>query len=132
VITVKRCPLLDYNGDDMREYAEFRVDERYASLLFGQHEGQRLGDSVRKVEIATNDSRYARVGELQAELRRSEGEPFFYGWDLYRRYTAKELAAAGLLLVLVRAVFEPAGEECGTQYDESINGSVGVSGGWSP
>jgi hypothetical protein len=104
----------------VRTYAEFRVDERFAALLFRDDEGKRLGDSVRKIELATDDARYTRVGELQAQLLRAEGKPFFYGWALRRRYATSELAAAPRLQLVVATVFEPAGEECGTRYDESL------------
>jgi len=104
----------------MREVAEFRVDERYANLLFGEHEGTRLGDSVRKVELETSDPRFLAVGRLQNELRQRDGRPFFYGWDLRRTYTTKELDSAALFQLKIRSVFEPAGEECGSQYDESV------------
>lgn len=103
----------------MREIAEFRVDERFASMLFSDSEGRRLGDSVRKVEIATNDPRFKRIGELQAELLQSKGKPFFYGWKLTRKHTAQEFESAQLLHVKIASVFEPAGETCGTKYDES-------------
>ena len=104
----------------MLEIAQFRVDERFASMLFSGSEGKRLGNSVRKVELETSDPRFKRIGELQSELRLSKGKPFFYGWELTRRYSARELAEAELLHVRITSVFEPAGEECGTKYDESI------------
>jgi hypothetical protein len=99
--------------------AEFRVDERFAPMLFSDSEGRRLGDSVRKVEIETDDPRFKRIGELQAELWQSEGKPFFYGWRLTHKYDRDELEPARLLHVKVVSVFEPAGEVCGTKYDES-------------
>lgn len=104
----------------MREIAELRVNEDFASMLFEPDEGKRLGDSVRKVELETSAPRFKQVGELQRDLRRSAGKPFFYGWGLRRKYTKRELEGAALLQLKVTAVFEPAGEECGTRYDESI------------
>lgn len=103
----------------MREIAEFRVDEAFAPMLFEPEEGKRLGDAVRKVELETDAPRFKQVGELQRDLRRSVGKPFFYGWGLKRKYTKRELESAALLQLRVTTVFEPAGEECGTQYDES-------------
>ena len=104
----------------MREFAEFQVDEQFASMLFGEHEGKRLGDFVRKVELQTSDPRYERVGELQRNLRLSKGKPFYYGWSLTYKYSPREISAALLLRLKITAVFEPAGEECGTKYDESM------------
>ncbi len=103
----------------MREIAEFRIDEQFSSLLFSSNEGKKLGNIVRKVEINTKDARFRRVGELQDQLRSERGKPFFYGWDIRRKYSASELKAASLLRWQIWSVFEPAGEECGTVYDES-------------
>lgn len=103
----------------MREIAEFRVDEQFAPMLFSDGEGKRLGDSVRKVDIETNDPRFKRIGELQNQLLQSKGKPFFYGWKLTRRRTAKELESARMLHLRIVPVFEPPGEECGTRYDET-------------
>jgi hypothetical protein len=44
---------------------------------------------------------------------------FFAGWDIHRTYTPVEYEKAELFLLCHIATFEPAGEECGTQYDES-------------
>ncbi len=103
----------------MREIVEFRVGERFSSLLFSDKEGKKLGEDVRKIEINTNDVRFSRIGELQDQLRHEKDEPFFYGWDIRRQYSAAELRAATLLHWKIWSVFEPAGEECGTVYDES-------------
>lgn len=103
----------------MRELAEFRIDEQFAPMLFGADEGKRLGSSVRRIELEVTDPRYAQVGRLQFETRAKQGKPFFYGWNLRRQYTKSELARADLFSFRVTAVFEPAGEECGTKYDES-------------
>jgi len=102
----------------MREVAEFRVDERFASMLFPEGDGQRLGDSVRRVCVETDDPLFRRIGELQTQLLQSTGKPFFVGWKLTRKYLAEELALARLLHLRVASVFEPAGEECGTKYAE--------------
>lgn len=103
----------------MREIAELRIDEAFAPMLFESGEGKRLGDSVRKIELETNTPRFKQVGALQRDLRRSIGKPFFYGWSLKRKYSKRELDSASLLHLRVTSVFEPAGEECGTKYDES-------------
>lgn len=103
----------------MREVCEFRVVEDFAAKLFAENEGKKLGDTVRKVELATDDPRFDRIGQLQRETRATTGRSFFHGWILRRRYTNPELAAADCFRWSVTTAFEPAGEECGTQYDES-------------
>lgn len=105
----------------MREIIEFRIDEQFAPLLFGSHEGVRLGGSVRRIEISKKDPRFSRIGELQAELRRTKGKPFFYGWALKQRASLAEMRATRLFHLRVNSVFEPAGEECGTKYDDAAS-----------
>jgi len=104
----------------MRETCEFRVVEEFAPKLFTSTEGKRLGDSVRQVEIATDDPRFDAIGRLQEETRAKTNRSFFYGWILRRRYSKVELEEATLFRLKVTSTFEPAGEECGTTYDESM------------
>ncbi len=98
---------------------EFRVREKYASLLFRPGEGRRLGELIRKIQIPERDPRLVRIGELYASIKREQNDYFFAGWDIARRYSAEELDRASLFLVHHLSTFEPAGEECGTLYDES-------------
>lgn len=106
-------------GIDMREICEFRVVEEFASKLFAPNEGKRLGDTVRKIELATDDPRFEKMGELQRETKATADRSFFHGWILQRRYSRAELAAAACFQLRVTTTFEPAGEERGTKYDES-------------
>lgn len=103
----------------MREIAEFRVVEDFALQLFASHEGKRLGDSVRKIMIPVNDPRFARIGELQQKVEATHNRAFFHGWHIHRKYDAVELDRAKLFLMEVYGGLEPAGEECGTVYDET-------------
>ena len=103
----------------MREVCEFRVVEEFAPKLFAEKEGKRLGDTVRKVELATDDPRFDRIGELQRETIAATGRSFFHGWNIRYFYSKAELAAARCFQLSVKAVFEPPGEKCGTVYDES-------------
>jgi hypothetical protein len=102
----------------MKETAEFRIVEKFASKLFADNEGKKLG-WIRKVELATDDPRFERIGELNREIRATTDSSFFYGWIVRRRYTKEELAAAACFHLTISAVFEPPGESCGTKYDES-------------
>jgi hypothetical protein len=103
----------------MREECEFRIHEEFAHLLFAPDEGVRLGDSIRKVAIQTDDPRFPRIGVLRKKLKVTHNDSFFSGWTLTHRYGQKELAAAELFELMITAVFEPEGESCGTQYDYS-------------
>lgn len=103
----------------MQDTYEFRIWEKYAGRLFEPHEGERLGKLTRKVELPIDDPKFKQVGELNAFLKKEHNNFFFAGWDIRRRYTADEVRHAKLFLLCHIATFEPAGEECGTQYDES-------------
>jgi hypothetical protein len=102
----------------MREVYEFRIAERFAHLLFADTEGKRLGDSVRKIQMSAEDPRFPKIGELQRRITLQEKRSFFYGWRITHRYSAHELESAKAFRLIVSCVFEPAGEQCGTQYDE--------------
>src|SRR5581483_562730 len=102
----------------MREFCEFRVMEENASKLFAETEGKKLG-AVRKVELETSDPRFQSVGRLQREIKESLDRSFFHGWDIRRVYSKAELAAAKCFQLLIKTTFEPAGEECGTKYDDA-------------
>jgi hypothetical protein len=104
----------------MRETLELRVVEEEAHRVFRPDEGVVLtGGSIRKVLLPLDDERVPSIGALQRELRKRKKRPFFFGWDISRRYSEKELQAAELFLLWPQATFEPEGEACGTRYDES-------------
>jgi len=103
----------------MQEAVEFRIPEENANQLFAPHEGRRLGDSVRLVEVVISDPRFPQIGLFQQQMRASTGEPFFYGWQFHRRYSVNEFESAELFHLDITASFEPAGEECGTRYEDS-------------
>jgi hypothetical protein len=102
----------------MRDLIEFRIPERYAALYLPPNEGKTLGGSVRILEVSYGSERFRDVGRFDQELKR-QGRAFFTAWNLKRSYTTSELESAQLFSLKIRSVFEPAGEECGTQYDES-------------
>jgi hypothetical protein len=108
----------------MQEWAEFRIDEADAKKHLRPNEGLRLGrdiagrETTRKVEVAVTDPLYARIGEVDCRFR-AEGRHFFLGWEIRRKYTKAELAAAQAFRLIIKHSFEPEGERCGTVYDES-------------
>ena len=68
--------------------------------------------------MSVDDPLFQRVRELDSQFRKEESQ-FFLGWRIRRRYTHKELESAELFDLNITTVFEPAGEECGTVYDET-------------
>lgn len=104
----------------MKTTVEFRIDERDAREVLPNDAGRILGSgTTRAVKVSTDDPLYALIGRTQVERRRQGHFGFFTSWILRRIYSPDELAAAELLEAYPMAVFEPAGEETGTGYDET-------------
>lgn len=103
----------------MDKLCEFRINEDFANLLFRPDEGKRLGDSVRKILISTADARFKQINDLQHRIKREHDEPLYFSSTYFYRYTSREIESAELFRIRITAALEPAGEECGTVYDES-------------
>jgi hypothetical protein len=95
-------------------------------MIFGDNEGERTS-FIRKVAIETTDPRFAEVGRLQ-HLLATQDASFFHGWKIRRRYSKAELATAAYFQLIVPTVFEPPGEQCGTEYDETRSCPICGSG----
>ena len=102
----------------MKEYVEFRINREYAHLLFREDEGVNLGSFVKKVNIVPTDPKFMEIGRLQEEMRKKQTY-FFSSYEYKRTYTEAEFNNAAWFLIKKTRHFEPAGEECGTIYDES-------------
>ncbi len=105
----------------MKETLELRIDYDYANLLFKANEGKNIGTSVRIVELSKDDPLYKEIPIIADELKRKFDKSFFFGWEIKRKYSRKELEQAKLFLIKIKIVFEPTGEECGTLYDETVS-----------
>lgn len=94
----------------MRAVLELRIPEDRARDALTPDEGMHLGSPpfVRKLKIALDDPRALELDALAM------------GWLITRTYSPQELDAAVLLHLVITSTFEPAGEECGTTYDESV------------
>jgi hypothetical protein len=102
----------------MKEILELRVKEEHAPLVFSESEGERLGTTVRRVELSPNDPRMADIAEWERKLN-AEGSFLFAGWKFRRTYSKEEISAAELFHLQITTRFEPEGESCGTIYDSS-------------
>lgn len=108
---------------NMKETLEIRINYDYAHLLFNANEGKALGmisPSVLLVEISKDDSRYYKIPLIEKEIEKKYNRGFYFGWEIKRKYTRKELDSAELFHMQVKTFFEPTGECCGTEYDESV------------
>lgn len=103
----------------MADIIEFRILKEYAHLLLKPGEGKDNGSNV-VVHIPSDDPKFDKVGELSRLVRQKHNDYFFLFHHIQRKYTKKELAEANLFSVVVKTTFEPAGEECGTEYDETV------------
>lgn len=104
----------------MKETLELRINYDYANLLFKADEGKNLGTSVKVVELLKDDPRYNQVPIIAKQVKQKYDKAFFFGWEIKRKYSTKELDTAPLLHIKIKTTFEPAGEECGTLYDETV------------
>ncbi|MBB1139574.1 hypothetical protein [Myroides sp. WP-1] len=108
----------------MKEIVELRVNCDYVYLLFKVDESKNLETSVKVVEVDKEDPLYNQISVIREEVKNKYGQSLFFGWRIKRKYTKRELALASLLHVKIKTSFEPAGEECGTLYDETVACSV--------
>ena len=103
----------------MKEILEFRINSDFAHLLFNAGEGRDLG-GVRVVQLSKEDPRYNQIPIIEEELRKKHGRGFFFSWNIKRKYSKMELSTASLLHIKIKSYFGPAGEECGTMYNEAV------------
>jgi hypothetical protein len=102
----------------LREIIELRLHEDEASIYLKPDEGVRLNDTVRKLVLVPGEPRFEEIRRIEL-LRKQRNEAFVFGWRIRRRYSRGELAEAKLFQLQIVPVFEPTGEECGTEYDDS-------------
>jgi hypothetical protein len=103
----------------MRETLELRMSEEEARRYLPQGVGKTLPSGhVRKIVLDTRDPLVEKLRALEAE-EAARDSTLFTTCAVSRLYTPRELQAAELLFVEFWPFFEPAGEECGTVYDES-------------
>ncbi len=100
----------------MKEVFEFRVAEDVARARIPPDAGRSTG-LVRTLSVSRTDPLFETIGQIDEEMRHG-GRAFFTSWSVKRTYTKQEFESADLLLISPQRVFEPAGEECGTSYDE--------------
>jgi hypothetical protein len=101
----------------MKETLKLRVVPEIAALL-PAGVGEESSTGTRQLLLEVDDPLVETLRTYEAE-HRARGETVFTMCELIRRYTPKELAAAGFLFVTFWPFFTPTGEECGTVYDES-------------
>ena len=86
-------------------------------MLSGDTENPACGTT--KVTIRSDDPKFKNLAEIYRELQ-TKNEWAFIGWGSHREYTFDELASAQVFrLFFSNHYVAPAGEQCGTIYDQS-------------
>lgn len=102
----------------MKEIYEFRVNKKFSNLLPDTISGKDLGPVI-KIQIDKSAIEFDIIKGLAKKIKETKKESFFYGWSIKRKYSQKEFDNAKLFHLIIDTTFEPAGEECGTLYDEA-------------
>ncbi len=101
----------------MREVFEFRVPEDDAARRLPPGVGVRRG-GARKLSTTRHEPLFEQLRTIEASFRRRNSS-FFTAWTVRRTYAAGEIESTELFRLSCKRIFEPAGEECGTRYDDN-------------
>ena len=107
----------------MTETIEIRIPELHAAKYLPAGTGVCVGGVARKLELSSDDPLLNEIGAIDASFRRQD-RAFFTGWIIHRKYKKSELQSSELVHLRIQEVLETAGEEHGTQYDDSDACSV--------
>src|SRR5580693_1769589 len=105
----------------MLETYEFRLLKSHRMLFLdsvGDH--QLHGSDKAILRGVVGDLAYLSAGRIDSELRASGRGALIAGWDIRRKYSEDEVAKAKLFFLKIPFV-HLAGEEYGTQYEESVD-----------
>jgi len=102
----------------MKEIIEFRILNDYIHLLPSSVDWKENGSNY-IVKVERSSSAFEKIKDLTHLVREKNNDYFFLFHNIIRKYTKKELSEATLFQIKIKSTFEPAGEECGTEYDEN-------------
>ncbi len=104
----------------MRAVYECRCVAKTAAALLQGVPGTIFADGwLVKYSVPMESVDFLALRDAEVASRMTTGTGILSGWDITRRYTRAEWAAASHALVSRFRTFEPAGEECGTVYDDT-------------
>jgi hypothetical protein len=103
----------------MNATIELRLPEAKANTVLLAEEGERIAGIARRVIYPLDDERLGKIGRLHREMK-ARGESLITSWSIRREYSPSEIERAEMLHLIIAPTLEPAGEECGTVYDESV------------
>jgi len=102
----------------MQELCEFRIQTEFYHLLDKPNNGKFNGLCY-VVIVNTKDPLFEQIKYLYKEIKEKYNKHFFLYSNITRKYTKKELDSSILFHIKIKSTFEPAGEECGTEYDNT-------------
>lgn len=102
----------------MKEIIEFRICNEYADLLLKVDEGKRNASNT-VIHITKEDPKFEQTRILYKLIREQNNDFFFLYSNIKREYSTNEFETATIFQMKIKAMFEPAGEVCGTLFDET-------------
>lgn len=102
----------------MKEVIDLRLPEQWACQHIGSLGRTMPPGGTRKVTLRRTDPMFDVIRD-EIAASKAAGTAIGYSASTKRSYTKAELAAAEVFRLWAGIVFEPAGEECGTVYDEA-------------
>lgn len=102
----------------MKEVVEFRIFDDYYHLL-PKPNTAKFNGIVYVIRVLKDDPLFRKIGELNEYTKKKYNHSFYSYYKIRHFYTDQEIANACLLQIKIKSFFEPAGEDCGTRYDES-------------
>jgi hypothetical protein len=78
-----------------------------------------LSGDVRVVETSLGSATFEALREAHGTPPPAGAGTWFWSWRVRRTYSQQELAGAELIHLIIYGVFEPPGEDCGTEYEET-------------
>jgi hypothetical protein len=102
----------------MKEVFEFRIKKKYYHLLSQPNNGKDNG-MVYVVKLTKDDPKFEQIRILDKQINEQNNDFFFLYSNIKREYSKNEFETATLFQMKIKTMFEPAGEECGTIYDET-------------
>jgi len=102
----------------MKEIIEFRIFKEHYHLLSKPNNAVFNGMAY-VIYVERTDSVFEEIELLTRLVRKNPHDCFFGYSNIKRKYSKQELETATLLHMKIKTTFEPAGEECGTMYNET-------------